>query len=329
MGLADQEAASREGRGGREGAESAFLLCVLCGLRERRSSIGACLHERFRELSTMHTPRFFCSAAFVLLGVASHPVAAADSAAQIHAKLKGGGEVAWLIENSTDKTGDLAVLFAARLKGTKPARFPYLVRGELTPADTDALNAFDESSDKTEDRVTMENIVVSLKEKRVLGRVEVGKPEEELVYFPGRNHGSLEVLWGPEEEGWHFGILNFGGKWESSAVIMVESDGERLRQKNIKPMLDAKANAFIKTALKGKKGLDASRYAVPYGGFEVVDPDVGYSVGNPIKVKLTFDAEVPKAPDGYPEVAGTMTLLLETSRDAISARVLHVGPSKK
>ena len=265
----------------------------------------------------------------ILLALALHPLAAADSAAQINAKLKAGGEVAWLVEDSTDKDGDLAVLFTARLKGNKPAKFPYLVRGDLAPADTEALNAFDDNSGNVEDTVVMENVVVSLKEKRVLGRLKLGNPENQVVYFPGRNHGSLEVMWGPAEEGWHFGVLNYGGKWESSAVILIESDGERIRQEDIKPVLDAKANAFIKTALKGKKSLDLSRYAIPYRELKAVDPDVGYSVGNPVKITLNFDAEVPKAPDDYPVVAGAMKVLLETSRDEISAKVLNVVAHKE
>jgi hypothetical protein len=265
---------------------------------------------------------------FILFTIPTHPLAAADTAAQIDAKLKAGGEVAWLVENSTSKDGDLAVLFTSRLKGKQPADFPYLARG-VRAVETDAINGFDEKTEKIEDRVVMENVVVSLKQKRVLGRVNLGKPEDALVYFPGRNHGSLEVLWGPEEEGWHFGVLNYGGKWESSAVVLIESDGERIRQLDIKPVLDAKAKPFIKAALKGKKGLDPSRYAIPYRDLKVIDPDVGYSVGNPVKITLNFEAEVPKSPDDYALVAGTMTVVLETSSDAISAKVLSVGRAKK
>ena len=265
----------------------------------------------------------------LLLALAVHPVAAADTAEQINAKLKAGGEVAWLIEDSTEQEGGLAVLFTSRLKGTKPAKFPHLVRGDLAPGETDALNAFIEEENKAEDRVVLDNIVVSLKEKRVLGRLNLGNAEDELAYFPGLNHASLEVLWGPEEEGWHFGVLNFGGKWDSSAVFLIETEGESLRQLNIKPILDAKAQAFIKSALKGKKGLDPTRYAVPYCEMKVDSPDGGYSVGDPIKISLNFNAEVPKAPDDYPLVEGTMTVLLETTNDAISAKVLSVGRPKK
>ena len=197
------------------------------------------------------------------------------------------------------------------------------------PADTDVLSAFDDFSGKVEDSVVLENVVVSRKEKRVLGRLNPGKPEDQVVYFPGRNHGSLEVLWGPDEEGWHFGLLNFGGRWDCNAMILVESDGERLRQLDIKPMLDAKATAFIKTALKGKKGIDPTRYVVPYRDLKVVNPDGGYSVGNPVKITLNFEAEVPKAPNDEPSVEGVMTVLLETNPDKISARVLNVGSRKK
>ncbi|MEY2484285.1 MAG: hypothetical protein QOK24_2813 [Verrucomicrobiota bacterium] len=263
-----------------------------------------------------------------IVSLVSHPLVAADSAAQIDAKLKAGGEVAWVIKDSTNADGDLAVLFTARNKGSKPAKFPYLVSG-VAPAETDALNGFDEAAGKIEDRIAMGNAVVSLKEKRVLGRLDLGKPEDQIVYFPGRNHGSLQVLWGPAEEGWHFGVLIFGAKWESTAVLLVESDGENLRQLNIKPTLDARATALLKTALKGKKNAAPTRYAISYNQMSVVDPDVGYSVGNPVTVKIGVSAEIPKGPDDAPYVEASMTVLLETSRERISAKVLKAESAKK
>ena len=52
-------------------------------------------------------------------------------------------------------TAILAVLFTARSRGSKPAKFSYLVSG-VTPAETDALNRFDEATEKAETRVAME-----------------------------------------------------------------------------------------------------------------------------------------------------------------------------
>lgn len=269
--------------------------------------------------------------AALLAGIASlvsPPLIAADSAAEIDAKLKAGGEVAWVIEDSTNADGDLAVLFTARSKGSKPPKFPYLARG-VAPFETDALNGFNESAEKVEDRVTMGNAVVSLKDKRVLGRLNLGKPGDQIVYFPGRNHGSLQVLWGPAEEGWHFGVLIFGAKWESTAVLLVESDGEHLRQLNIKPMLDARAKALLKTALKGRKRADPTRYAISYNEMSVVDPDAGYSVGNPVTIKIGVSAEIPKGPEDAPYVEATLTVLLETSREKITAKVLKAESVQK
>ncbi len=188
-----------------------------------------------------------------LVALVAHPLVAADSAAQVNAKLKAGEEVAWVVEDSTDKGGDLAVLFAARLKGRQPAKFPYLIRGDVAPSETDALNAFNDASGKVEDSVVMENIVVSLKAKRVLGRLNLGKPEDQVVYFLGRNHGSLDVLWGPDEEGWHFGLLNFGGKWDCNAMILVESDGERLGQFDLKLTRARGAHSTLRAAVRDSR----------------------------------------------------------------------------
>ncbi len=57
---------------------------------------------------------------------------------------------------------------------------------------------------------------------------------------------------------------------------------------------------FIETALKGKKSASAADYAISYNPMSVVDPDVGYSVGNPVTVKIGVSAEVPKGRDDAP-----------------------------
>lgn len=144
----------------------------------------------------------------------------AKSAEKINAKLKAGHEVAWLIEASVSADGDLAVLFAARAKGTEPASFPDLVkRGEAFAADV-----VDDAWPNGGGQVVMENVVVSLKEKRVFGRVELEDPWR--LYFPGRNHASFKAIWGPAKEGSRFGILDFGGRFGSLAVVVVEMEGE-------------------------------------------------------------------------------------------------------
>ena len=139
--------------------------------------------------------------------------------AKFNAKLKAGTELGWVIKNSTSADGDLAVLFTARAKGAPPADFPDLV-SQVSPIETDAMNGLDDAPGVTNQMVT-ENVVVSLKEKRVLGRLELDQWD---LYFPGRNHHDLQVVWGPAEKGRRFGILDFRLRFTSGAVLVVEME---------------------------------------------------------------------------------------------------------
>ena len=60
-------------------------------------------------------------------------------------------------------------------------------------------------------------------------------------------------MWGPEREGWHFGLLNFGSKWESSAVILVESDGERLGQFDLKLTRARGAHSTLRAVIRDSR----------------------------------------------------------------------------
>jgi len=46
--------------------------------------------------------------------------------------------------------------------------------------------------------------------------------------------------------------------------------------------------------LKGRNSLDPSRYALPYRELKVVDPDAGYSAGDPVKITLRCDDGPPR-----------------------------------
>ena len=175
----------------------------------------------------------------------SHPLLADDSATEINAKLEAGHEVAWLIKDSIDVDGDLAVLFAARAKNAQPAEFPYLVTG-ARPVSTDATKDFD-NDDATKNQMVTENVVVSLKEKRVLGRLQL---DPWCQYFPGRNHRGLQAVWGPKENGSRFGILDFKLRFTSGAVFIVEMNGEStepaLTQTDIGKRVESSLDSVIK-----------------------------------------------------------------------------------
>ncbi len=43
--------------------------------------------------------------------------------------------------------------------------------------------------------------------------------------------------------------------------------------------------------MNARTGIDPARCAIPYRDLKVIDPDVGHSVGNPLKMTLNFDAD--------------------------------------
>ena len=252
------------------------------------------------------------------------PSAQADDTAEtINAMLKAGKEVGWIIAGGDGKEADLAVLFTSRAKGTEPAAFAYLVTGDVRPADTDALGG----SDNVADNRTTENIVVSLKEKRVIGQLKTAKSEDEDgdVYFPGQNHRSLDAMWGPDVKGLRFGVVNYGGRWDSREVLLIETAGKSLRKSSIKSLLDAKAEDFIKNALHLSKDASVDQYAIAYNLQSVVNSGAAISTGNPVTVKIGFSAEIPKG--DADAIEATMTVRLETSAEKISATVLKVEKS--
>ncbi|MDB6004055.1 MAG: hypothetical protein JWR15_1042 [Prosthecobacter sp.] len=263
----------------------------------------------------MKTTSILTLAVYGIFALSPCMIQAEDTVEKVNALLKKGKEVAWVIDgtlNADDE--DLAVLFTARAKGTKPSGFPTIISDDVPVVETDAVN---------DEVCTQGNAVALLVEKRVVGRVKLPNPEEAEVFFPGRNHGSLNVLWGPEEDGWNFGVLIYGAKWDSREVILIET-GAGFMQTSIKSQLDASALKFI-SASKAAKGEDAANYAISYSPEGVVKPAAKYKVGDPITVKIGFGAEVPKG--DAPLIEGTLSVLLETSEDKITAKVLKVLPA--
>ncbi len=253
----------------------------------------------------------FLTALFPLLASAQTGVE------KVNALITEGKEVAWVIDDATNADDEnLTVLFTARAKGVQPTGFPIIIGDDVAAVETDAIN---------EDVCTMENAVVLLVEKKIVGRVKLPNPEEAQVYFPGRNHGSLGLLWGPEQDGWNFGLLIYGSKWYSPEIMLIET-GDGFLQTSIKSTLDASTMKFIGSGAKDIKGVNAKDYAISYQPVSVLKPEAKYQVGDPVTVKLAFTAEVPKS-DVAPFIEGALTVRLETSDEKLSAKVLKVEPA--
>ena len=248
-----------------------------------------------------------------------------DTAEGINARLKAGQVVGWVIASGDTSDAALAVVYTSRLKSSQPGAFPHLVTGDLRPADTDVLGGDTDAKPAAADERIDENILVSLKAQRVLGVLHTLKTDDtddEEVYFPGQNHRSLDALWGPDVKGWHYGVLDYGGRWDSRDVLLIETDGQLLRQTSLKAQLDARAKAYITTALKGSKDVTADSYAIAYNLQSVLPTDAApTSAGSPLTLKIGIDAEIPK---GDSEIFATMTVRLETLQGKPAAQVLKV-----
>ncbi len=250
---------------------------------------------------------------FLLLITCAAP--AADTVDKVNAMLKAGTEVGWIVEDSVDANADLAVLFTSRLKDSKAADFPALIGNEILPRDTEALE---------EDTHRLENMVVSLKQKRVLGRIVPPDPEDFQVYFPNRNHGSLGVLWAVEKEGRRGALLIYGAKWHSPEVLFIETGRQAFRQASIKLMLDDETLKFIGGgAVKDLRGVPATDYVISY---QPIKDAEGNAPAARNTVKLVFMAEVPKS-DVAPSIEGTLTVSLDARGEKPSAKVLKVEPA--
>ncbi|WP_395740610.1 hypothetical protein [Prosthecobacter sp.] len=252
-----------------------------------------------------------------------------DTPESVNARLRAGTEVAWIIEDTLSADGDLAVLFTSRLKGTPPAAFPYLVTtGHFNPAATDAPASHEGAQHAALDPCTTQNIIVSLKSRRVLGRIPPGEEDESDVHFPGYNHRSLEALWLPAQAqaSHRLVLLHYGGRFSTRDMLLIELSDQPLRQTSIASVLDATATDYLKTALKDRKDFPVERFAIHYELKHVLPPDAAHRPGGPVKVIIEFTAEVPKS-DTAPSFDAAMTVQLQATAEKLSAQVLSIKAS--
>ncbi len=269
------------------------------------------------------------SAALLASLLSCPPARATDPASEAFSKiLDGGGEAATVLPGSKSPDGKLAVIFSARKKAVKSAAWPTLVPGAVI-GQTDAND---------ESLYVTENWVVSLTDKKKLGLVRSKNPFYSAIYGDFQlNEGLLgngfTALWGPEQEGWHFGILNYDEREGCCDIFLVNNDGTSAKITSIKKALEAEVEKFIKAQisflkLRAKAGINPDNYAVTFHPIEVLDPASSTTVGDPLTVRIGFTAEVPNA-ENIPAIEGSMTVqLTRDDQGSASAKVLAVKPGR-
>lgn len=235
---------------------------------------------------------------------------AEDAEALFDRRLKAGYEPAAVIEDSTSPDGKVAVLFTARKKDLKPADWPSVIPG-VAVSSTDVQGA--------EEDYTTENWIVSLDEKKRLGVVR-SKQQHFMAYHGGMNHRYFSALWGPEQEGWYYGLLNYSGRWGCTDIFMVNCDGTEAKLTSLHALFERMARKSIVA-----QGKDPEHMEIGYELLGVVDPASSVVVSDPITVRVGFTGQVPKSDEDADFAEGTMTVKIERDQKGLAtATVLSV-----
>jgi hypothetical protein len=250
--------------------------------------------------------------ATLLAIVLNLPARSQEPEAIFDKKLADGFEPATILEDSTSQDGRMSVLFVARKKTLKPANWPSIIPGV-------SINGTNLT--ENDGSYVTENWIVSIKDKKRLGVVR-SSDENFRAYHAGQNHNYFSTLWGPDQEGWHYGVLNYTGRWGCNEIFFVNCDGESAKVTSMRALLDRFSGKSI--VAQKKKPED---YEIGYEMLGFVNPADSVSVSDPIKLRVAYTAQIPKSEDDV--VEGTITVELSRNEKGIStATVLSVkdGP---
>jgi hypothetical protein len=223
-----------------------------------------------------------------------------------------GYEVATVVDSLTSPDGKMAVLYTARKKELKAASGWPVVYPGVNIGETDAPD---------ENLYTTENWVVSLPEKKKLGLVRSTQPGFIAIYpnsqlYDGLLGNGFSALWGPEQEGWHYGLLNYDARWGCCDIFLVNSDGTEAKITSIRAALEAAVRGHL--TQKKIKGAKVASFVVGYKLLGLDRNSVGSAVADPLGVRIGFLAEVPKS-DTAPYFEGVLSVRLARSAKGVAS----------
>jgi uncharacterized protein YecT (DUF1311 family) len=163
------------------------------------------------------------------------------------------------------------------------------------------------------------DVIVDLERKVIAAKLQFTEP-----YITGKNHGALQIAYGPDVEGHRFAVALSDSKWEPNDVVLVDLADTGSVQADVRKTLDAAVAAFVRA--HNKKG--ASGYTSDYQLFSL--PEIGLLTGfaDGATVRVPFISQVPKS-DTAPVFSGTVLLHLSTEKGHPHAVPGEVHQSKK
>lgn len=154
-----------------------------------------------------------------------------------------------------------------------------------------------------------DNVIVNLRTKNEVLKL-TAEDDWQFPYFPGLNHGGLEVAWGPDQEGSRFGILLYAAKWETAKAFLVDVDPEFGSQTSIMDILND--GAVYGARISGSEEPESLAYS--YSIKSVDAPDGDMVITDTLDVTMGYFGEVPKSEEESSS-RGTFTITLERTKD--------------
>ena len=148
----------------------------------------------------------------------------------------------------------------------------------------------------------VEDVIVDLSRHAIVATLQFKEP-----YFNGKNHGSLQVIFGPESDGHRYAIALSDSKWEPNDVVLVDLAAEGATQADVRKTLDAAVLKYI----RGKRS--PKGYTTDYQLFSL--PELGVLTGfaDATTMRVPFSSCIPKEED-VPNYAGTVLLRFATDK---------------
>ncbi|MCU0794895.1 MAG: hypothetical protein MUF31_03065 [Akkermansiaceae bacterium] len=233
---------------------------------------------------------------------------AQEAEAEFDRLFKEGFEPAVLLEDHGSDDGEISLLFSARRKGLGAADWPSIVDGVSILGTEVNL-----------DECTTENSIVSLKDQKRLGVIASAEPGFQ-AYYPDLRNVELAALWGPSQEGWHYGVLNYSGRWGCQDIFFVNIDGEEARVTSMKALLDGASKEAI-TA----RSADPEAYEIGYELLEFENPENSATVTDPLSIRIRFLAQMPKD-DEAEAIEGVLRIELSRDPKGVASATLKPAP---
>jgi hypothetical protein len=150
-----------------------------------------------------------------------------------------------------------------------------------------------------------DNVVVNLRSKNEVLKL-TAEDDWQFPYFPGLNHGGLEVAWGPDQEGSRFGILLYAAKWETAKAFLIEVDPEFGSQTSIMDILGD--GGVYGATISGVA--EPENLAFNYSVKSVDAPEGDMVITDTLDVTMEYYGEIPKSEEETGS-QGTFTITLE------------------